>query len=827
MDIYDQLVDGLGSKKPGNQTIETYLQSLQPSVRFLRKSYFDNPVCVPYDKVEIQGAYLVSYFPHYYQLIYSILNNEIGDLFRGKTKINLGFIGGGPGSEAYGSVKYILNNCRNVEEINITIFDLNASTWLYSHQIVLDYLIEPQKKNDLPEIKWNSVSFDLSKEYYPPNIIPIVKELDLLVVQNCINEIQHSARPILKKTLSRFFNMLPGKSCLLISDLTAGVRDLLKSIEEEIEKSGEVNFKISTLKKTNPTQQISVHAIPNYVIKKNLLTGEDGLIPRKNLKYDYTLLSKLVTEEDLLVENVGPTNGFMSLYAPLKNHRIDANNFVHTKSFIGLDFGTSTTVISVAYLDHENLVVKSVPIPQKDKEGSFYWDALVPTAMALSGKSNFMVGKHAAERKASMEFGKHIWYGFKENLQILPDLIFPDSTLKDNAQFKISNGKDALILFFKYLKKSLDNYLEENGFPKETEFSVTVPAEFEFVKKEMLRKCLIEAGIAYDEKPFIEEPTAALINYLFESMDPIELEDDSKTFLILDVGAGTVDVSVLRLEKEMEGISSKLLAVSRKGNVGGNLLDEYLAKIISGGQNDFDNMSDGDKKIILKEAENLKIKLCKDIQLDSTNNFKLPNKAFGEEKVTIGNHSVTFFDFYNLMKKYWEDLVGTIEGALKKSSQPSWDIDSLILNGGGSRNPYIQSFIRDYFDKSEIIKPDNIQEHVSRGAALNSFVLNSYGKQIVSNILRTPILVHEEEGDRWVEIIKEGELLPTEEVKLDTKRVVHKLTNLLQVKYNDQVATFLVSKEVNPKELAIFINIDNEPECEIIFDEGTQKVQRL
>ncbi|WP_339750748.1 Hsp70 family protein [Algoriphagus aquimarinus] len=830
MDIYDQLVAGIGKKMPSSETVEAHLQSLKPSVTCLRKAYFNYPVYVPYERHNIQEAYLLAYFPHYYQLMYSILNNQIGDLFVGKEKVNLGFVGGGPGSEAYGAIKYILNNCNDIREIGITIFDLNSSTWKYSHEVVLGSLIEPLKKSEFPKISWDTVSLDLANPSDIEKILPKVSSLDLLVMQNCINEIPLNSISDLKRNIARLFKGLRSSSCLVISDLTRSVRPLLKSIEQEVEKSGEVKFKISTLENNHASLQVSVHAVPNRVIKENLLTGDSTkyLIPRKNLQYDYCLFSRMEIEgKD--EEGIGSKDfGFMNLYSPLKHSRVDANNYVNTKSFIGIDFGTSTTVVSVAFLNEGELIVKSIPISQKDSEGRLSKDTLVPTVMALIGKSTFMVGKHAADRKAIMAYGKNIWYGFKENLEFLHSDNYPDSLLKDKPDFRIANAKDALILFFKYLKKQVDEFLILENLPLEAEYSVTIPASFEYSKKSMLRECLNFAGINYEgDKPFIEEPTAALINYLFESKDPIELESESKTFLILDVGAGTVDVSIINLEKELEGASSKLLAVSRKGSIGGNLLDEYLAVFLVGGQHNYNGLSESEKKAILKNSENLKIKLCKEIHLDSTNNFALPSISISSQSVSIGAISITFSEFSIVFRKYWEEIKDTILDAFTKASLRVEVIDGVILNGGGSKNPYLQGFVREFFIEAQIIRPDNIQEHVSKGAALNSFVLNSYGKQIISNVLSSPVYVFVEEEDNWKEIISPGELIPTIEARLDPTKVLLKFNNMMQIKHNGHKSCFHVPLDLNPTELVVYINIDNDPECEAIFASGSQKIAQL
>jgi len=831
MKIYDDIVTGLNEHKPASITTEAYLHTLQPSVRFLRKSYYSYPVSVPYHKQEIQASYLVAYLPHYYQLIYSILNNDSGEIFKNKTSVDLGFIGGGPGSEVYGAIKFILNNCPWVRNVNVYVFDINAETWKFSHGIVLKNLIGSIEGANKLSIIWNTVTFNLIEEKDVKSNLSVFKSLDLLVIQNCINEIALPKIPDLKKNIIQLFHSLPSNSYFLISDLTSSVRPLMKAIEAELEKAGGINFKVTTLNQPNPTAIVSVHHLPNKAIRENLMTGEDGLIPRKNLKYDYTLLSRMTVQKK---SDKKDALGFMALYAPLQHNQIDANDFVHKKSFIGLDFGTSTTVVSCANLIDEKLTVTAIPIPQKYTDGQPTYDPLVPTVMCVA-EGQFMIGRYAAERKSILEPGKNLWYGFKENLLTLQETDYPNSILKNHATKRIANAKEALIFFFRYLKDEVESYLANNQLPVDTEYSVSIPARFEFERKKIIRECLMEAGIPYEDTPFIEEPTAALINYLYESKDPISLKETSQNVLILDIGAGTVDVSIIQLYKQLEGINSKLLAVNRIGFIGGNLLDEMISKKLLAGIKQFELLSTPERSELLKLSENLKVKLSKEVETDSTVDYRLPNRAFSQQSVQlkagislsgigIENVKLRFDDFHGLMKEYWHKISKTINEALTNADLETGDITAVILNGGGSRNPYIQNFTREYFDQSKIVRPDRIQEHVSKGAALNSFVLNSYGKQIVASILASPVYVWD--GNIKTAIIASGETLPTFEVELYPELSSSNGLRQLNLIINDQSIYFNIPSNTLIEKILITINIDNEPECEIVTGDRLLRCQR-
>ena len=126
MEIYDNIVDGLKQKKSANLSIDEYLQSLQNPVKALRVAYRNMPAVVAYENKDTQAAYLTTYLPHYYQLIYKIFLEDVPEIFQNNEVVSLTFIGGGPGSEAYGAIKYIVNNCPKVKTINITILDIGT-----------------------------------------------------------------------------------------------------------------------------------------------------------------------------------------------------------------------------------------------------------------------------------------------------------------------------------------------------------------------------------------------------------------------------------------------------------------------------------------------------------------------------------------------------------------------------------------------------------------------------------------------------------------------------------------------------------------------------
>lgn len=827
MDIYDAIVSGFKKNIPSNQGIEAFLQSLQKSVKSLRIAYRNNPVYVPYEKTDIQAAYLATYLPHYYQLIYKIFIEVVPDIFKGKKEVYLNFIGGGPGSEAYGAIKYILNNCTDVEIIHVTILDINASTWGYSHSIVSENLVETVN-NGNTQIHWKSIPFDLTSADNIGKSKPIIEKSDLLVIQNCLNEIAKVDLPSLKTNTKTLFEYLPGYAYLLMSDMTSVARPIMKVLEEYLVNAFSPKFLRSTLS-SGSRSLISVHHRPSAIIAQNLLVGTDGLIPRKNISYDYSILSKGAIEEPIDYKELG----FTAIYRPLDFKNLDANDFIHKKIFIGIDFGTSSTVISTAQLVDGKILIKPIPIKQKDHSGYDTRNPLVPSVISLVDGKKLLVGIHAADHKPYLEYGKNTWHSFKQNLGKLEEIEYHNSDLALNPHFKISNATEALTLFFSYIKREIFEYLKENGLPNEVEYSISIPAGFPSKEKQTLRSCLLNAGIECEDTPFIEEPNAALINYLYEQNIFVE-SNEPKNILVLDLGAGTVDVSILRAEKGDDGFTSKLLSVVRLGNIGGNLIDELMADAIIQNFNISSPLNELQRIELVSLCEKLKIKMCKDIIVDYVTNFELPILSKSNDERTIPSTtnliaigiksiSLSFRAFNTLMVAHWigntdnEGIKDTLDKSLENASLALFKIDKIIVTGGGGRNPYIKNQVANYFKGSELFISDNIQEQVSRGVALQSFVLNSFGKNII-----TPILGHDiylKGLNKSVVLFENGVTIPSMDIEVFIDEPAS--NELLAIEcYSKENANyfkyFVLPANITMLKLIFYIAPDQELRCEIV-----------
>lgn len=152
-----------------------------------------------------------------------------------------------------------------------------------------------------------------------------------------------------------------------------------------------------------------------------------------------------------------------------------------------------------------------------------------------------------------------------------PFVLQPDSN--DKPMVKVaSQGEDKLLsaveissMVLGECKRIADKYLEANV----TQAVITVPAYFNNAQKQATKDAGRVAGL--EVLSIIPEPTAAALAY---GLDKSAL---GRNVLILDVGGGTTDVSVLFIEDR----DFKVLAIDGDAHLGGQDIDKCLVKMLA------------------------------------------------------------------------------------------------------------------------------------------------------------------------------------------------------------------------------------------------------
>ena len=488
------------------------------------------------------------------------------------------------------------------------------------------------------------------------------------------------------------------------------------------------------------------------------------------------------------------------------------NTQLATKAtFVGIDFGTSTTVVSIASKENGAEKIKTLPIKltQILEDGTIYQSEKLPSVIAWYN-GRLLVGEGASNLKYTLTKGKNIWFSFK--MEIGEDLgaKYYNSEVGGMEGVKIRNPKDCVRVFFMYLNMLIKKYCQDNGLSDNIMYAVSIPASFEANQRKELMEALETNGMNISKQSLIDEPNAAFISYILDSEESekpllISPHYNSKV-LVFDFGGGTCDISILEIGKSTNGLYSKNVAISKFTKLGGDDVDRYITfKYILPRFFEANNVSEDDFRTkerqyiatqLYKVSERLKILLCKKIS-NQMYKLEIPDyikSSSDKESISIPVSVETkkglliqseFFlstkELVEVMSVFmkssriptsikgqeeYNNIFMPIESAIKKANVCRSEIDYVLLIGGSAQNPFIQEALKKHFDDSEILVPQDLQTHVSKGAAIHSLLMNGMNKCIIQPITSEPIFVITKDTTNKV-LIPAGTTIPCDTVVID------------------------------------------------------------
>lgn len=482
-----------------------------------------------------------------------------------------------------------------------------------------------------------------------------------------------------------------------------------------------------------------------------------------------------------------------------------------TATYVGIDFGTSTTVVSIASKVNGEQKIKTLPIKltQVLEDGTIYQSEKLPSVIAwFNGK--LLVGEGASNLKYTLTKGKNIWFSFK--MEIGEDLgaKYYNSEVGDVAGIKIRNPKDCVRVFFMYLRMLITKYCKDNGLSENINYAVSIPASFEANQRKELMEALETNGMTISKQSLIDEPNAAFISYVHDSEDSekpllISPHYNSKV-LVFDFGGGTCDISILEIGKSATGLYSKNIAISKFTKLGGDDVDRYITyryimpRFFEYNDVKADDFRTKEKQYIAtqlyKVSERLKILMCKKIsnqmyKLEIPSQFK---NSTERESITVPvkietmkgvmtqeSFFITAKELAETMQVFmnksriatqikgqedYNNIFMPINSAIQKANVKRDEIDYVLLIGGSAQNPFIQEALKIEFDDSQILVPQDLQTHVSKGAAIHSLLMNGMNRCIIQPITSEPILVLTKDTHPRV-IMPAGSIIPSDTSIID------------------------------------------------------------
>ena len=386
---------------------------------------------------------------------------------------------------------------------------------------------------------------------------------------------------------------------------------------------------------------------------------------------------------------------------------------------IGIDLGTTYSCVGI----FRNGSVEIIPNELGNR--------ITPSVVAFTDDDR-LVGE-AAKNQAALNPKRTIYsvkrligrkYNDKEvqmDKKLLPyDIIDKDGKpyiqVETKAQKKLYSPEEISAMILTKMKTVAENFLGT----KVKNAVITVPAYFNDSQRQSTKDAGTIAGL--NVLRIINEPTAAAIAY------GLDKKDKERNILVFDLGGGTFDVSLLTIDSGV----FEVISTNGDTHLGGEdfdhrVLDYLLKKIKKQHGKDLK----GDKTVIQKlktEIEKAKRHLSSSLQATIEIDELEPGFDF---KDTLSRAK-----FEELNMDLFKKTMAPVEKVMEDSGFKKSEISEVVLVGGSTRIPKVQTLIKDYFNGKEPNKGINPDEAVAYGAAVQGGILGGeYSKETQDLIL--------------------------------------------------------------------------------------------
>ena len=375
---------------------------------------------------------------------------------------------------------------------------------------------------------------------------------------------------------------------------------------------------------------------------------------------------------------------------------------------IGIDLGTTNSCVAV-FEGNEPVVIAN-------SEGK----RTTPSVVGFVENGERKIGDPA--KRQAITNPKNTVYSIKrfmgENWQQTEKEIarVPYSVVNEGGYPRVDiNGRkytpqEISAMVLQKMKKTAEDYLGQEV----TEAVITVPAYFSDSQRQATKEAGQIAGL--DVKRIVNEPTAAALAY------GVDKANKDMKIAVFDLGGGTFDISIL----EFGGGVFEVLSTNGDTHLGGDDFDQVIIDwLVQEFKNDegADLKSDPMAMQRLKEAaEKAKIELSSSTSTEINLPYIMPVAGVPKHLVK----TLTRAKFEQLAHDLIQACLAPCQKAMADAKLNTADIDEVILVGGSSRIPAVQTLVKNYFGKepSKGVNPDEV---VAVGASIQGAILNKEG----------------------------------------------------------------------------------------------------